>query len=269
MNTEPLVAFMEELAHASAQEILPRFGQRDLGLELKADDSPVTVADREAERVMRAMIEARFPSHGIVGEEFGTVRPDADFVWVLDPIDGTKSFISAVPLFGTLIGLLHKGQPLLGCIHQPVLRQLMIGDGHVTTLNGSTVRARRCDALAQATMVVTDPLHPAQYRDAARYDSLCRKVRIVRTWGDCYGYLLVAAGWADLMVDPIMNPWDLLPVIPIIRGAGATITQWDGNPAEATGANSAVAACPGLHAMAMEVLSPALHPPANNVTAAS
>ena len=255
MNTEPLITFMKELADASAREILPYFGRDEMGLELKSDDTPVTVADREAERVMRRMIEARFPSHGIVGEEFGTVRPEADFVWVLDPIDGTKSFISAVPLFGTLIGLLHEGRPLLGCIHQPVLRQLMIGDGKVTTLNGSVVRARACESLERATMVVTDPLHPAQYRDGARYDALCRKVRVVRTWGDCYGYLLVAAGRADLMVDPIMNPWDLLPVIPVILGAGARITQWNGEPAEVPGANSAVAAVPGLQTMALDVLN--------------
>lgn len=249
------MAFMRELAQASAREILPYFGQTHMGLELKSDDTPVTIADREAERVMRRMIEERFPSHGIVGEEFGTVRGDAEFVWVLDPIDGTKSFISAVPLFGTLIGLLHGGAPLLGCIHQPVLGQLMLGDGTVTTLNDVTVRARPCDGLGRATLVVTDPLHPAQYQDGARYDALCRKARVVRTWGDCYGYLLVASGRADLMVDPIMNPWDLLPVIPIMRGAGATITQWNGQPAHAPGASSAVAAIPSLHAEAMAILN--------------
>lgn len=255
MNNEPLMAFMRDLAQASAREILPYFGQAHMGLELKSDDTPVTIADREAERVMRRMIEARFPSHGIVGEEFGTVRGDAEFVWVLDPIDGTKSFISAVPLFGTLIGLLHQGAPLLGCIHQPVLGQLMLGDGTVTTLNGVPVRARDCDGLSRATLVVTDPLHPSQYQDGARYDALCRKARVVRTWGDCYGYLLVASGRADLMVDPIMNPWDLLPVIPIMRGAGATITQWNGQPAHAQGASSAVAAIPSLHAEAMAILN--------------
>jgi myo-inositol-1(or 4)-monophosphatase len=154
-----------------------------------------------------------------------------------------------------LIGLLNEGAPLLGCIHQPVLRQLMIGDGQVTTLNGSPVRARACRSLADATMVVTDPLHPGQYRDGARYDALSRRVRVVRTWGDCYGYLLVAAGWADLMVDPIMNPWDLQPVIPIIRGSGAMITQWAGGPAEARGADSAIAATPGVHAEALAVLN--------------
>ena len=260
MDTEPLVAFIRQLADASAREILPRFGQAEVGLELKSDDTPVTLADREAERVMRRMIEERFPSHGIVGEEFGTVRGDAEFVWVLDPIDGTKSFISAVPLFGTLIGLLHQGAPLLGCIHQPVLRQLMIGDGKVTTLNGVPVRARACNSLASATLLVTDPMHPAQYQDGTRFQELCQRVRVVRTWGDCYGYLLVAAGWADLMVDPIMNPWDLQPVIPIMRGAGARITQWNGGPAEAPGASSAIAAVPGLHAEAMAVLHPTTRP---------
>ena len=115
MNHEPFVAFVRELAEASAQVILPYFGSRDMGLELKSDASPVTLADRGAEKVMREMIARRFPEHGIIGEEFGTERGDAEYVWVLDPVDGTKSFILGVPLFGTLIGLLHRGRPIVGC----------------------------------------------------------------------------------------------------------------------------------------------------------
>jgi myo-inositol-1(or 4)-monophosphatase len=251
----PMVAFLHELAEASAREILPRFGQRDVGLELKSDASPVTVADREAERVMREMINRRFPSHGIVGEEFGTERPDADFVWVLDPIDGTKSFISAVPLFGTLIGLMHEGKPVLGCIHQPVLRQLVIGNGRVTTLNGTPVQGRPCASIEHATLVMSDPMHPAVYQDGARFEAVCRKARVVRSWGDCYGYLLVASGWVDIMLDPIMNPWDLQPVIPIIRGAGGIITDWKGNSADRMGADSAVAAMPGVHDAVLRMLN--------------
>ena len=254
MNVEPFRAFLTELAHASAEVIVPLFGCREIGHELKSDESPVTIADHRAEEVMRRLIEARFPGHGIVGEEFGTVRGDAEFVWVLDPIDGTKSFISAVPLFGTLIGLLHEGRPVLGCIHQPVLRQLMIGDGRSTTLNGTPVRVREGVGLGDATVLCSDPVHPAKFQDGARFADLCGRVRIVRSWGDCYGYLLVAAGWADVMVDPIMNPWDLLPIEPIMRGAGARISTWDGEAANHMGANSGIACDAAIHEEVLEIL---------------
>ncbi len=254
MNLDLYCTFMRELAVASGDVILPYFGRKDVGLELKADETPVTRADRGAEEVMRRMIEQRFPEHGIVGEELGTQRVDAEFVWVLDPIDGTKSFISAIPLFGTLIGLLHQGRPVLGCIHQPVLRQLMLGDGKTTTLNGSPVRVRPCPELRQATLLTTDPTYPAKFQSAAGYAALEQQVRLSRSWGDCYGYLLVAAGWADVMVDPIMNPWDLLPVEPIIRGAGGVITNWQGQPANHLGATSAVASAPEIHADVIRIL---------------
>ena len=240
--------FVGELAAASAEVIRPWFGRKDFGLELKADESPVTVADRRAEEVMRTMITARFPDHGIVGEEIGTELGDAEYVWVLDPIDGTKSFISAVPLFGTLIGLLHRGRPVLGCIHQPILGQLMVGDGTRTTLNGEPVRVRSCPRLEEATLLCSDPVHPGRYRDGAAFARLAEDVRITRSWGDAYGYLLLAAGWADIMVDPIMNPWDLLPIVPIVEGAGGRITDWMGGPANRMSAESGIAAVPGLHA---------------------
>ena len=254
VNPEPYRDFLAELATASAEVILPYYGCRDVGLELKSDASPVTIADRRAEEVMRGLIERRYPDHGIVGEEFGTVRGDAEFVWVLDPIDGTKSFITAVPLFGTLIGLLHRGNPILGCIHQPVLRQLMVGDGVTTTLNGSPVRVREGVPLAEATVLFSDPTHAARYQDGPRFDELCGKARMARSWGDCYGYLLVAAGWADVMLDPIMNPWDLLPIVPIIRGAGGVVSDWQGGPADRMEARSCIAAAPGLHAVVSAVL---------------
>jgi histidinol phosphatase-like enzyme (inositol monophosphatase family) len=255
MKIEEARGFLVELAEASAREILPHFGRKGVGVDTKSDLSPVTVADREAERVMREMIGQRFPEHGIVGEEFGTLRGDAEFVWVLDPIDGTKSFISAIPLFGTLIGLMHRGRPVLGCIHQPVLRQLMIGDGEVTTLNGEPVRGRSCASLSDATLLMSDPMHPAVYQDGAKFEALCRRARVVRSWGDCYGYLLVAAGWADVMVDPIMNPWDLQPIVPIIRGAGGVITDWNGGSADGLAAASGIAAMPGIHAEVVRALN--------------
>jgi histidinol phosphatase-like enzyme (inositol monophosphatase family) len=188
-----------------------------------------------------------------VGEEFGSERPDAEWVWVLDPIDGTKSFITGVPLWGTLIALAHNGQPVLGCIHQPVLDQLMVGDGQTTTLNGRTVRVRSCARLADATLLMSDPTTPPKHKSGAGFDALLRQVRLARTWGDCYGYLLVASGRADIMIDPIMNPWDIAALVPIIRGAGGVITDWSGGPAypaEATVACGSAA----LHAMVLQTL---------------
>ncbi len=238
--------FMEELAEASAQVIRPLFGSTSLAIETKSDLTPVTAADRGAEKVMREMIAARFPDHGILGEEFGAHRTDAEFVWVLDPVDGTKSFAAACPLFGTLIALLHRGVPVLGAIHQPILQQLVIGDGHRTTLNGNPVRCRPTRELGQSTFLTTDWKAPAQHQNGAAFDAVTGQARIARTWGDCYGYLLVATGWADVMCDPIMNPWDIAALIPVIRGAGGVITDWQGNdPVNAT--SIVASATPELH----------------------
>ncbi len=255
MNASAFIPFVHELTEASAQVIRPYYGARDMGLELKGDSSPVTLADRGAEKVMREMIQARFPDHGIVGEEFGTEKGDAEFVWVLDPVDGTKSFILNVPLFGTLIGLLHRGKPVLGCIDQPILRQRMIGDGETTTLNGQPVRVRACPRLSEATMLTTDPLFPAKYQNGPGFDALAKSVRLYRGFSDCYGYLMLCSGWLDVVVDPIMNPWDLLPLVPVLKGAGASLTDWQGRPADHAGATSAIAATPGIHDEVIRLLN--------------
>lgn len=246
VDLTPYRTFLTELAHRSGDFIRPLFANPSLAVEIKSDDSPVTAADRGAEELLRRLISRKFPAHGIIGEEYGSDRADADFVWVLDPIDGTKSFITGVPLWGTLIALLHHGQPVLGAIHQPILRQLMIGDGSTTTLNERPVHVRPCPRIEDATLLTSDPFNPARYQHAAAYETLARRARLVRTWGDCYGYLLLAAGHADIMCDPIMNPWDIAALVPVVRGAGGVITDWKGNapyPAE-----SIVAASPGLHA---------------------
>ncbi|MDX2188195.1 MAG: histidinol-phosphatase [Opitutaceae bacterium] len=247
--------FLVELAFASGDLILRHFGVQGLAVEVKSDDSPVTIADRGAESLMRDMIERRFPGHGIIGEEYGNVRPDAEWVWVLDPIDGTKAFTTAVPLFGTLIALLHQGQPVLGAIHQPVLKQLMIGDNQSTTLNGQSVRTRACASLHQATFLTSDPINPEKYQNGPCYASTVAKARLVRTWGDCYGYLLLSSGWADVMTDPIMNPWDIMALIPIVRGAGGTITDWQGKDPVA-GSSIVAAGSAGLHQEVIASLNP-------------
>jgi myo-inositol-1(or 4)-monophosphatase len=255
VNLDRQRTLMAELAAESGAFIRPLYGHRALAVESKADQSPVTAADRGAEELMRGMIRKRYPEHGIIGEEFGSENADAEFVWVLDPIDGTKSFISGVPLWGTLIGLLHEGQPVLGCIHQPVLAQLLIGDGETTMLNGRVTRMRPCRSLAEATLLTSDTLNLGKYQNGAAADRLASQVKLYRTWGDCYGYLLLASGLADIMLDPIMNPWDIAALVPVIRGAGGVITNWQG--ASPYPAESTIAAGPELHAQVVAALNAA------------
>jgi myo-inositol-1(or 4)-monophosphatase len=254
MNLDAYRTFLTELAEKSGAFIRPYFANPGLVVEIKADDSPVTAADRGAEELLRGLIARRFPDHGVIGEEFGDTNADAEWVWVLDPIDGTKAFITGVPLWGTLIALLHRGQPVLGAIHQPILGQLMIGDGVTTTLNGRVVRVRSCEKIETATFLTSDPLNPAKYQDGAAYDALSARARLVRTWGDCYGYLLLASGQADIMCDPVMNPWDIAALVPIVRGAGGVITDWQGG--DPVRGQSIVAATPSLHAQVIAALNP-------------
>jgi len=235
VDLDPYRDFMIELAELSGEFIRPFYGLEGLRVELKADSSPVTAADRGAEELMRTLIKGRFPGHGVIGEEFGSDRADAEFVWVLDPIDGTKSFISSVPLFGTLIALLHEGQPVLGCIHQPVLAQLLVGDCRTCSMNGRPVRTRDIRRIEDATLLTSDPVAIASNPAARGYQALMGRAKLARMWGDCYGYLLVATGLADVMYDPVMNPWDIAALVPVIRGAGGVITDsGGGSPYPAT-----------------------------------
>jgi myo-inositol-1(or 4)-monophosphatase len=247
-----LIEFARSLAEASGRLIRERFAAGDVEFDTKADHSMVTKTDRDVEHMLREMIHAIHPDHGIIGEEYGTETTDAEFVWTLDPIDGTISFVSGVPLFGTLIGLMQNGQPILGVIHQPVLGEMMIGDGEKTTLNGREVSIRPCSRLEDATLLTTDPNLADRFQDGAKFQELRRSTAMTRTWGDCFGYLMLASGRADIMLDPIMNQWDLMPLIPIIRGAGGVITDWHGGD-PVTG-NSIVAAGPGLHSQVLEIL---------------
>lgn len=254
MDLQPYRDFMIELAEKSGDFIRPYFANHEVAVELKADESPVTIADRGAEELLRERINRRYPAHGIIGEEFGTENGDAEFVWVLDPIDGTKAFTTAVPLFGTLIALLQNGEPILGCINQPVLGQMLIGDNATATLNGKPVRVRDTARFAEATLLCTDTYSVAQHQNGAAFDALARQCRLVRTWGDCYGYFLLATGWADIACDPVMNPWDIAALVPVVRGAGGVITDWQGrNPVNA---ESTLAATPQLHARVIRALNP-------------
>lgn len=246
-----LKAFAESLADLARGVLIAAHGRRETEVEYKTDGTPVTVADKEAERLMRAAIKKAYPSHGILGEEFGPENVDGEFCWVLDPIDGTKSFLSRVPLYVTLIGLRYEGQPVLGLIDQPILGERMIGDNRTTTLNGRAVRVAEV-ALKEAVVVSTDLDNIRRLHRDVRWNRLADSVAHVRTWGDGYGHLLVAAGRAHVMADPIMNPWDLVPVLPILRGAGATVTSWSGG--DPLKAGNIIAAAPKLHAEVMRTL---------------
>jgi inositol-phosphate phosphatase/L-galactose 1-phosphate phosphatase/histidinol-phosphatase len=219
----------EELANAAGAVIRPYFRQK-IAVDDKADASPVTIADREAEQAMRALIEARFPADGIFGEEFGTVREGAEWVWVLDPIDGTKSFISGIPLFGTLIALLHRGRPVLGIIDQPISQERWRGiAGEASTHNGEPIGARACPDLAAATLFATAP-DMFRGEDADAFARLKARVKLTRHGGDCYAYGLVASGFIDCVVEASLKPYDYCAMVPIIEGAGGVFTDWHGQP---------------------------------------
>jgi inositol-phosphate phosphatase / L-galactose 1-phosphate phosphatase / histidinol-phosphatase len=199
-----------------------------LAVDDKLDLTPVTAADRVAEQVMRGMIERRFPDHGIVGEEFGRSGEDAEFVWVLDPIDGTKSFISGVPLFGTLIALTRFGRPIVGVIDQPILRERWLGAaGRPSMLNGAAIRCRACAGLASATLFATTP-EMFRGSDAAGFARVSSAVKLTRFGADCYAYGLLAAGFIDFVLEASLKPYDFCAIIPIVEGAGGVATDWRG-----------------------------------------
>lgn len=226
---EACFALAAKLTDAAGAAIRPHF-RTAIEVDDKPDLTPVTIADRAAEAAMRQLIEARFPAHGIIGEEYGRVREDAELVWVLDPIDGTKSFISGVPLFGTLIALAHNGRPILGIIDQPISRERWVGAaGRPTTLNGARVRCRPCEALDRATLFATTPdmFHGA---DAAAFRRVSAAAKLTRYGADCYAYGLLAAGFIDLVLEADLKPYDFCAMIPIVEGAGGVTGDWRGNP---------------------------------------
>ena len=226
---QEFVDFSKELAAASG-EIIMRYFRSDFTVESKDDDSPVTIADRKAEEIMREMIMKEFPAHGIIGEEFGVHNESAEYQWVLDPIDGTKSFVSGTFLFGTLIGLMKDGQPIVGSIHHPLTSHLLIGAGDEARLNDELVRVRETAHLRDAVMVYSDFIDVGRYQNGIAFQQLMGKTRFNRTWGDCHGYFLLATGYADIMLDPIMHLWDIVALVPVIKGAGGVITSWNGGP---------------------------------------
>ncbi|WP_438277377.1 histidinol-phosphatase [Nitrobacter sp.] len=260
MTVIDFTAFIDRLATAAGETILPFFRTSLLGVENKCDArgfDPVTEADRAAEAVMRRMIKASFPQHGIVGEEFGNQNEDAEYVWMLDPIDGTKSFIAGFPIWGTLIALLHRGMPVYGMMHQPYIGERFSGDNRSASYqgpsNGRKLAVRRCASLKEATSFTTSPLL-MNADDRAAFGKVEAEVRLTRYGGDCYSYCMLAAGHLDLVIETELKPYDIAALIPIITGAGGVITTWEGEPAQG-GGRVVAAGDPRVHEAALTLLN--------------
>ena len=257
--TDPnLIAFLDRLADSAGKAIMPHFRALD-SIENKAATGfdPVTVGDRAAEQALRALINEHYPEHGIMGEEFGNERLDAENVWVLDPIDGTRAFISGLPVWGTLIGLTTGGTPSLGMMAQPFTGERFAGDGTRSWYRGPEgermLRTRPCGGLPDAVLFTTTP---ALFKGADReaYDRVESQVRLVRYGCDCYAYCMVAAGFVDAVIEVGLHPYDIVALIPVIEGAGGRVTSWDGGSA-AAGGRVVASGDPRLHDQILETLN--------------
>jgi inositol-phosphate phosphatase/L-galactose 1-phosphate phosphatase/histidinol-phosphatase len=251
-----------DLAHAladAAGAVIRGYFRQPVVIDDKADASPVTIADREAEAAMRRLIKASQPDHGIFGEEYGEENTGAEWVWVLDPVDGTKAFITGMPSFGTLIALLHHGRPVLGIIDQPIRGERWLGlEGRPTTLNGQPIRVRACPSLDRVALYATGP-EIFSGADARAFETLRDRVKLTRFGADCYAYGLVALGFVDLVVEAGLKPYDYLAMGPILTGAGGIITDWRGEELGLGSDGRVIAAGDlGLHQAAREILAAAL-----------
>ncbi len=259
---DTLDAFLLELNQASARVIEPLFRAQH-GLENKAgpgDFDPVTEADKGAEAAIRALISQRFPEHGVIGEEYGEDRPDAEFVWVLDPVDGTRAFIAGLPVWTTLIGLRHQGRAVLGSIGQPYIGEIFIGDARgsrlVTTTGSRPLRVRACSSLDQAIIATTDPvLFSGEQGDAWR--KLRAAVRLARLGCDAYAYAMVAMGCLDLVAETGLKAWDVEAAIPVLAGAGGYVTDWRGAEIGGQGGQMLIGGDRAALDQAVEILRPA------------
>ncbi|XP_016496926.1 bifunctional phosphatase IMPL2, chloroplastic isoform X2 [Nicotiana tabacum] len=226
---DKFAAVGNKLADA-AGEVIRKYFRKSFDILDKEDSSPVTIADQAAEESMVKIIQENFPSHAIYGEEKGWRCKEeiAEYVWVLDPIDGTKSFITGKPLFGTLIALLYKGKPILGIIDQPVLKERWTGlSGRRTSLNGQEISTRSCSSLSKAYLYTTSP-HLFEGDAELAFARVRSKVKVPLYGCDCYAYALLASGFVDLVIESGLKPYDILSLIPVIEGAGGIITDWKG-----------------------------------------
>ena len=251
--------FVDELATLSGQAILPFFRTALSAVDksLGGAFDPVTEADRAGEAAMRQLIRRTFPTHGIVGEEFGDEEVEAEYVWVLDPIDGTKAFMAGLPTWGTLIGLQRRGTPVYGLMHQPFTGERFFGDRNGSSCQGRgserRLRTRRCSTVGEALLSTTNPkLFGPDTRPG--YERVEQEARIVRYGCDCYAYCMLAAGHIDLVIEAGLKPYDIVALIPIIEGAGGVVTGWDGGSA-AKGGSIIAAGDRRLHAAALDLLN--------------
>ena len=236
MTVIDFAAFIDTLATRSGETIVPFF-RTSIGVENKGrarEFNPVTEADRGGGSRHAQSHQGKLPKHGVVGEEFDDENPDAEYVWVLDPIDGTKSFIAGFPIWGTLIGLLHHGAPAYGMMHQPFIGERFSGDGGAAKYRGPggerTLSTRRCKTLKDATLFTTSPRLMGT-ADRAIFERVEAEVQLSRYGGDCYAYCMLAAGHLDLIIETELQPYDIAALVPIVTGAGGVITTWEGAPA--------------------------------------
>jgi histidinol phosphatase-like enzyme (inositol monophosphatase family) len=235
------LALAARLADAAGAAIRPFFRKR-FAMEAKADLSPVTEADRAAEAAMRAILDAERAEDGVIGEEYGPDRTDAERVWVLDPIDGTRSFVAGRPIFGTLVALLERGRPVLGVIHQPISGERWIGAvGQPTTLNSAPVVTRSCASLSDAHLATTGPGY-FTLESWTAFERVRRAARDTLWGGDCYNYGLLAAGHLDLVIEDGLKLYDFAALIPIVEGAGGLMRDWQGQPLDMSSNGQVIAA---------------------------
>ncbi len=252
------VEFMRNVAAAAAAQTLPRFRKGGaVSNKLEGGFDPVTEADRQAEIAIREVIAAQFPTHGILGEEFGREEGDGEHLWIIDPIDGTRAFISGLPLWGTLVGLTRAGDAVAGMMSQPFTGELFYANGTGAFYEGPggprSLEVRRTRLLEDATMCTTTP---ALFGEGVRhlYDRVEGRVRLARYGTDCYAYAMLAAGQVDLVIETGLQSYDIVALVPIIEQAGGIVTNWSGGPAE-EGGSIVAAATVELHAAALEELT--------------
>lgn len=238
--------FAADLAWQAGKLTL-RYFQTDLSPEIKDDQSPVTAADRASERLMRDLIAATYPDHSILGEEEGETRPGATYRWILDPIDGTRTFVRGAPLYAVLVGLERAGEMIAGAVNLPAIGDFLVAArGEGCSWNGRRARVSNVSALGDALLLCTDSESMARFGRGAAYRRLVAATAMQRTWGDAYGYALVATGRAEIMLDPQMSVWDCAALLPVLEEAGGSFTDWRGRPAidagEAIATNGALLA---------------------------
>jgi histidinol phosphatase-like enzyme (inositol monophosphatase family) len=245
-----LLSVATEAAYLGGRRTLAYFNT-GVAVEMKTDDTPVTCADRESERIIRDRIRRTFPDHTVMGEEGGTEEGDPDYRWIIDPIDGTKTFIRGVPLYGVLIGVEVRREPAVGVVYLPALDEMVsAATGHGCHWNGRPAHVSEISTLEEAAVMVTSVRSTMARSDV--YERLAAATKFQRTWGDCYGYVLVATGRAEAMLDAAVNPWDCAPLLPILQEAGGQFTTWAGEATiwgkDGVGTNAA------LHRPVLEIL---------------